>query len=58
MRAANVTVAEKIVQHFPTMAMLRRHANPEPASFDELVKAARVMGFELDFVNEPPRQSI
>ncbi len=45
--AANVTVAEKLLQSFPSYAVLRYHATPAPQNFDDLVKAARIMGFEL-----------
>ena len=30
MLLANISVAEKIVQHFPSCSLLRRHPTPEP----------------------------
>ena len=48
MLLANISVAEKIVAHFPSCSLLRRHPTPEPKRFDPVVKAAAAAGFEID----------
>lgn len=48
MLLANVTVAEKITQSFPTHALLRRHPPPSPHAFDALVDASKAVGVEID----------
>ena len=48
MLLANVTVGSKILQNFPTFALLRRHAPPPPQNFDWLIKSAAIVGVEID----------
>jgi len=51
MLAANVSAAERIYREFPDCAMLRRHPEPAPSSFDPLVKAGKSRGFEISVEN-------
>ncbi|GAX77417.1 hypothetical protein CEUSTIGMA_g4862.t1 [Chlamydomonas eustigma] len=48
MLLANISVAEKIVQHFPSCSLLRRHPTPAPRQFEPVVKAAAAAGFALE----------
>ncbi len=48
MLLANISVAEKILRHFPTCSLLRRHQTPAPRQFEPLLKAAAAAGIELD----------
>lgn len=41
MLLANVTVSKKILRHFPTLSILRRHPSPNRAMFDGLISKAR-----------------
>lgn len=45
---ANVTVSKKILRHYPTLSVLRRHPAPNRAMFDGLITKARCRGFEID----------
>ncbi|GLD92419.1 hypothetical protein PINS_up000952 [Pythium insidiosum] len=47
MLLANITVAKKIVRHFPTFSMLRRHPAPSKRQFEQLCSQARSVGVEL-----------
>ncbi|KAJ0402400.1 hypothetical protein P43SY_004109 [Pythium insidiosum] len=47
MLLANITVAKKIVRHFPTFSMLRRHPAPSKRQFEQLCSQARAVGVEL-----------
>lgn len=47
MLLANVTVAKKILRHYPTLSVLRRHPAPNRAMFDSLMSKARTRGFNL-----------
>lgn len=47
MLLANITVAKKIVRHFPTFSMLRRHPAPSKRQFDLLVSQAKAVGINL-----------
>ncbi|KAE8890822.1 Exosome complex exonuclease RRP44 A [Phytophthora fragariae] len=47
MLLANITVAKKIVRHFPTFSMLRRHPAPSKRQFDLLCSQAKAVGVEL-----------
>ncbi|CAI5733734.1 unnamed protein product [Hyaloperonospora brassicae] len=47
MLLANITVAKKIVRHFPTSSMLRRHPAPSKRQFDLLCSQAKAIGVEL-----------
>jgi len=44
MLLANITVAKRILQQFPKIAMLRRHPTPTPVMLEPLVKAAKLKG--------------
>ena len=49
MLLANISVAKKIQSHFPQTALLRRHATPPAANFDELSNQLQARrGFSLD----------
>jgi exosome complex exonuclease DIS3/RRP44 len=37
MLLGNVTVGAKILQHYPTFALLRRHPTPEASQFEWLI---------------------
>lgn len=51
MLLANITVSKKILKHFPTLGVLRRHQPPSRDQFVPLLLSARVAGFELDITN-------
>ena len=42
------TVAKKILRHFPTLAVLRRHQPPSREQFTSLVSAASAVGVHID----------
>ncbi|XP_022855042.1 exosome complex exonuclease RRP44 homolog A [Olea europaea var. sylvestris] len=48
MLAANVSVAEKILKHFPLCSLLRRHPSPTKEMLEPLVRTAAAVGFFLD----------
>tara|TARA_B100000524_G_scaffold260752_1_gene141899 strand:- start:281 stop:3166 length:2886 start_codon:yes stop_codon:yes gene_type:complete len=48
MLLANISVAKEITRAFPQCAMLRRHPQPLPGSFDSLKRSLKQHGFELD----------
>jgi exosome complex exonuclease DIS3/RRP44 len=48
MLLANVTVAKKILRHYPTLSVLRRHPSPNRSMFQSLIGKARCRGFEID----------
>ncbi|EJK53608.1 hypothetical protein THAOC_26924, partial [Thalassiosira oceanica] len=47
MLLANVTVAKKILRHYPTLSILRRHPAPNRSMFDGLISKARTRGVSL-----------
>ena len=47
MLLANVTVGKKILRHYPTLSVLRRHPAPNRGRFDELISKAKSRGFDL-----------
>jgi exosome complex exonuclease DIS3/RRP44 len=51
MLLANITVSKKILKHFPTLGVLRRHQPPSRDQFVPLLLSARMAGFELDITN-------
>lgn len=51
MLLANITVSKKILKHFPTLGVLRRHQPPSRDQFVPLLLSARVAGFELDITS-------
>jgi len=40
-------VAKKVLRHFPTLGLLRRHPAPAKTQFGPLVSAAAAAGFEI-----------
>lgn len=48
MLAANVAVAEKILAHFPSCSLLRRHPSPSPKMLEPLLRTATAVGVKLD----------
>jgi exoribonuclease R len=42
-----VQVGKKILRHFPTLSVLRRHPAPSRARFDTLIAAAKLRGFDI-----------
>ncbi|XP_015781646.1 exosome complex exonuclease RRP44-like [Tetranychus urticae] len=48
MLLANISVAEKLYQEVPQLALLRHHPKPSAANFDELVQACKSHGFDID----------
>ncbi|KAG9510647.1 Exosome complex exonuclease RRP44, partial [Fragariocoptes setiger] len=47
MLLANISVATKLLEDFPELALLRRHPKPSKGNFDELIEAARLKGFNI-----------
>ncbi|KAG7346379.1 ribonuclease R [Nitzschia inconspicua] len=48
MLLANITVAKKILRHYPTLSVLRRHPSPNRAMFEGLISKASCRGFDID----------
>lgn len=48
MLAANVSVAEQILKHFPVCSLLRRHPTPTREMFEPLLRTAAAIGLNLD----------
>ncbi|VAI24595.1 unnamed protein product [Triticum turgidum subsp. durum] len=48
MLAANVSVAEKILQHYPLCSLLRRHPSPTKEMLEPLLRTASSVGLSLD----------
>lgn len=48
MLLANISVAEKLYQELPQLALLRCHQKPGASNFDELTIAAKSRGIEVD----------
>ncbi|KAJ8428942.1 hypothetical protein Cgig2_009813 [Carnegiea gigantea] len=48
MLAANVSVAEKILKHFPFCSLLRRHPTPTREMLEPLLRTAAAVGLDLD----------
>ena len=48
MLLANVTVSKKILRHYPTLSVLRRHPSPNRAMFDGLISKAKSRGLSID----------
>ncbi|PON50039.1 PIN domain containing protein [Parasponia andersonii] len=48
MLAANVSVAEKILKHFPPCSLLRRHPTPTREMLEPLLRTAAAVGLNLD----------
>lgn len=47
MLLANVTVAKKILRHYPTLSILRRHPAPNRSMFDTLIQKAKTQGISI-----------
>ncbi|GAB5030333.1 exosome complex exonuclease [Nannochloropsis oceanica] len=47
MLLANITVGKKILRHYPTLSLLRRHPSPSRERFEPLIAAAASRGFTL-----------
>jgi exosome complex exonuclease DIS3/RRP44 len=48
MLLANITVSKKILRHYPTLGLLRRHQPPSKEQFRPLIRAASAAGVTLD----------
>ena len=48
MLLANVTVAKKILRHYPTLSVLRRHPAPNRSMFDSLISKAKSRNLTID----------
>ncbi|KAM0919727.1 hypothetical protein ACQ4PT_007905 [Festuca glaucescens] len=48
MLAANISVAEKILQHYPLCSLLRRHPSPTKEMLEPLLRTASSVGLNLD----------
>ncbi|GFZ09471.1 ribonuclease II family protein [Actinidia rufa] len=48
MLAANVSVAAKILEHFPLCSLLRRHPSPTKEMLEPLLRTAAAVGLNLD----------
>lgn len=48
MLLANISVAKKIVDFFPSIAVLRRHPAPAPRRFEDLIRAADSVGVKIN----------
>ncbi|KAJ4714031.1 ribonuclease II family protein [Melia azedarach] len=48
MLAANVSVAEQILRHFPLCSLLRRHPSPTKEMLEPLLRTAAAIGLDLD----------
>ena len=48
MLLANVTVGKKILRHYPTLSVLRRHPAPNRTMFSSLVSKAKSRGIHID----------
>jgi exosome complex exonuclease DIS3/RRP44 len=55
MLLANISVAEKIVQYFPSCSLLRRHPTPPARQFEPIIKAAATAGFIIDVLSSKVR---
>ena len=48
MLLANITVSKKVLRHYPTLGVLRRHQPPSRDQFAPLLSAASAVGISLD----------
>ncbi|KAH6797025.1 ribonuclease II family protein [Perilla frutescens var. hirtella] len=48
MLAANISVAKKILEHFPFTSLLRRHPTPTNEMLEPLIQTAAAVGLSLD----------
>ncbi len=48
MLLANITVSKKILRHFPSLGVLRRHQPPSREQFAPLLSAAEAVGVHID----------
>jgi len=47
MLLANIYVAKKIVSHFPSYSVLRRHNSPKPKEIEEFSKLLEKYGYQI-----------
>jgi exosome complex exonuclease DIS3/RRP44 len=47
MLLANISVGKRIVEFYPTFALLRRHPTPAPEMFEPLIRAGKAAGFNI-----------
>lgn len=47
MLLANISVANKLLEVYPELALLRRHPKPTKANLKDLVESAKVKGFDI-----------
>jgi exosome complex exonuclease DIS3/RRP44 len=57
MLLANITVSKKVLKHFPTLAVLRRHQPPSREQFTSLLSAAKAVGVDLDITSSKVNMS-
>ena len=48
MLLGNITVSKKVLRHYPTLGLLRRHQPPSREQFAPLVAAAQLAGVHID----------
>ena len=48
MLIANITVSKKVLRHFPTLGILRRHQPPSKTQFSSFLQAAQAVGISLN----------
>lgn len=49
MLLANIAVAEKILYHFPSNSVLRRHSTPKPKQMKEFAQLLEKLGYNMDY---------
>jgi exosome complex exonuclease DIS3/RRP44 len=49
MLLSNIAVAEKIVQHFPSISILRHHVPPKHKQLEKFKKLLQSQGYDLEF---------
>ena len=48
MLLANISVAKKITENFPSVSVLRRHPAPSPKRFENFIRAAKLVNVEMN----------
>ena len=51
MLLANITVSKKVLRHYPTLGVLRRHEPPSREQFEPLMDAAKAAGVLIDITS-------
>jgi exosome complex exonuclease DIS3/RRP44 len=49
MLLGNIYVAEKILTHFPSNSVLRKHSTPKPKQIKEFARLLNTLGYNLDY---------